>query len=409
MFKTQYKSFYVTQEQTNEEHFQSINGFQVNLALFVTSKDDYIAGATEELFVTRTHHIGELLCQGEVTKSTHGPVATGIPGRFNLQTGEIDTRFTCLPVKAIPREGEAECFEELPVYYGKEKMFLHPNTRILTHYATATFCNAVTPPAFRTMEGRWIAANPDIVNIPQSSFNFSQLHHKDLSLTVGLYSLRQSEAGFQALADLGLHRQVQRQIVHYVCHNLNEPRCTSKPQYLSVSAFTPAHLIESSFHNLLSKFIHYLNELGLYTSIFVAVYLILGLFRGIIAYLGNVHELFKIHGWNPQILKWSCPEILARKIYRKLYKQKREVPEDIYVPYDPAPRYKERRVSLDLKAYDHAFYKKMRNLRATLPKDKMDINNIAGVHNSEINNMREPTGTRVCPWDASLPPTPEGV
>ena len=436
MFKTQYKSFYITQEQTNDD-FKEINGFQVNLPLFVTSRDDYIAGATEDLFMTKTNHIGELLCQGEAAKQNHGPVATGIPGRFMLQNGEIDTRFTCLPVKVIPREGEEGCFEELPVYYGKQKMFLHSNTRILTRYATATFCDAATPAAFRTIGGRWIAATPNIVklespvDIPQSSFNFSQLRHEDLSSTVGLYSLRQSEAGFQALADWGLHQQVQRRIIHYVCHNINEPRCASKNQYLSLSAFTPANLIENSFHNLFSKFMHYLNELGLYTSIFVAIYLVLGLMRGVIAYLGNVHELYQIHGWNPQILKWSCPEILARKIYRKLYKKRREMPEDnIYVAYDPAPRYKdknvtfnstakykERKGSMDLKAYDHAFYKKMKDLSATLPRTRLDVDNLGStlpknrmeVNNSEINNMRVLNGALVCPWTSNLPTTPEGV
>ena len=224
-------------------------------------------------------------------------------------------------------------------------MYLHPNTRFLTTYGTPAFCDSKTPPAFRTLDNKWIAAIPQIIKLkdpiqaPSSPYNFSHYFHEDLSGDAGLYTLSQAQASIQALQDVGLHRQLQQKIINYVCHNTGEPRCISDQQSLSLSAFTPEGLIHNAFEGLLSKFLHIMNEIGVYASLGVAFYLTLGLLRSITTYLCNLWTLFQVHGLDPQILRWSIPEVMTRKTYKYVNKHMEEVNNNssLYVPFDPAP------------------------------------------------------------------------
>ena len=316
---TQYKDILITQESV--DHLDPLTGSQVAIPIYVNSRDDYLSLMIDQNSKTQFQVFDELYCSGEAIKEKDmRPLPTAYPGRFRLRTGELETRFTCLPIKVTPRP-QTLCYEELPVNHRKQLYFLNPLNRILTRHGTLTKCETEAPRAFKTIQGYWVATTPHLIKLPlpgrplRTSLNYTQFRHQDLSQDAGIYTMSQATAKFEALEDIGLHKKLLSVITNSVCNNVNRKDCAAPNTRLPFSAFAPRELIETTFNGLLSRFLHIMNDIGTVASILVAVYLLTGLIKSIIIYLLNFYSLFRLHGCNKNIFAWSVPEVMASRLY----------------------------------------------------------------------------------------------
>ena len=157
----------------------------------------------------------------------------------------------------------------------------------------------------------------------RTSANYSRQRHEDLTQNVGLYTLQEGEAKFNALDDLGLHRSLIHHVTNYVCQTTTDgSRCPTTEYGLTEAAFTSAELLKNTIHGMLSKFLLILNDIGAVASVIVCIYLITGLLRSLVAYLVNLHRLKVMHGCILSIFRWAWPEVMANRTYQTVMKNK---------------------------------------------------------------------------------------
>ena len=81
--------------------------------------------------------------------------------KFGVMLDEVMYSFSCQQVQVTPRSTEV-CFKELPVYLGHQEKYLSPLTQILVDHGTRVPCSALMPGKFKTNQGPWMAATPDL-------------------------------------------------------------------------------------------------------------------------------------------------------------------------------------------------------------------------------------------------------
>lgn len=90
------------------------------------------------------------------------------PGYTALKSGEVVYLLKCKPVD-VQFAHHRVCFQELPVTYNNQSLFMAAKTHTLQKYGTEIDCNDILPAAY-LMEGDWITMTPQykpLANVPQ--------------------------------------------------------------------------------------------------------------------------------------------------------------------------------------------------------------------------------------------------
>merc|ERR1712082_274582 len=101
-----------------------------------------------------------------------------------------------------------------------------------------------------------------------------------------------------------------------ICNYDHQENCPDHPQPKYIEMFNPPQLIHKILDSYLGSFVTTLLEVGEITSIFVAVYLLLGLVRCLYFYIRNLLMLTKIHGPSWRLFTLACPEIMSAFTYQ---------------------------------------------------------------------------------------------
>ena len=87
-------------------------------------------------------------------------------GEFTQIQGELATTIKCNKVSVRHKEGERECFEDLPVRYLGEDRFLEPISRILKR--TSAKCSCHEAPVVISQEGLAISMRPNLTKLSKT-------------------------------------------------------------------------------------------------------------------------------------------------------------------------------------------------------------------------------------------------
>merc|ERR1712082_493617 len=111
-----------------------------------------------------------------------------------------------------------------------------------------------------------------------------------------------------------------------ICNYDHQETCPDNPQPKYIEMFNPPQLINKILDSYLGSLITTLLEVGEITSIFVAIYLLLGLVKCVYFYIRNLLMLTKIHGPSWEIFTLACPEIMSAFTYQLATTTKKMVP-----------------------------------------------------------------------------------
>ncbi len=132
VYPTNFKNFYVTQ-QTDLGMISQIKASKIDLAAWVTSRDDFILYYLEQLFEGEEGASYLDTCRNLVTDNLNQPsglIPLGGP-LFHLIKGEIDHHLVCKQVEVLADDTSLSCFLDIPVLYDSNPFFLEPRSRLL--------------------------------------------------------------------------------------------------------------------------------------------------------------------------------------------------------------------------------------------------------------------------------------
>jgi len=118
------------------------------------------------------------------------------PGYTALKTGEIVYLIKCKPVDVELDRSHKVCFQELPIIYNKQNLFMAPKTHTIQKYGTEIDCTIILPTGY-FMEGEWISMSPEYNELgssktpqilkPQTTWTWAYKNPEHL-MNAGLYS-----------------------------------------------------------------------------------------------------------------------------------------------------------------------------------------------------------------------------
>ena len=91
--------------------------------------------------------------------------------------GEVLSIFSCTTASVNPRD-EQKCYEELPILFGEEELFLQPISHRIIQHGSIRPCEKIKTPKYKTNEGVWISMGPQIHIEPTPSL----MYHKSITL-----------------------------------------------------------------------------------------------------------------------------------------------------------------------------------------------------------------------------------
>lgn len=92
--------------------------------------------------------IATSLSVAKLDPTSLGLVMHGKPGYFTKISGEVAYIIQCRPVEVTLRSTDV-CYNEIPIYYNNEKMFITPRSHIITNVGTILDCKDFLIPAYK--------------------------------------------------------------------------------------------------------------------------------------------------------------------------------------------------------------------------------------------------------------------
>jgi len=279
-FRTKYPNIYVTAGEAT--YLDSFNSELLSLTSWVEARDDFITWSMENRMKTLMEGLEQSDCtqaqaqaQAQVTMAAHSEVGflELEHNKFGVMLGEVMYSFSCQQVQVTPRPTEV-CFKELPVYLGREEKYLTPLTRILVDHGTRVPCSALMPAKFKTNQGPWMAATPDLQVVATPKHMEQPIladpeEHVDMS-EGGLYTSTQLEDFTRLVTYPKVRKAVKHNMISSVCTNNKHKLCQDFNQ--AFGTVKPADVV--SVFNLRSTILGYIHDFGEAAAAVIGVYVI---------------------------------------------------------------------------------------------------------------------------------------
>lgn len=149
------------------------------------------------------------------------------PGYMAVVAGEVLYIAQCLPVIVKIRPVE-KCYNELPITWGNQSLFLTPLTHVITNYATEVPCNTPFKQYYK-VEKQWLKLmpTPTVVKTPKvlkmdTKINWTSEWDNDLTnLTKsGIHTMEELAGMSEQISFLMEHNVVEQIVSKQVTHNM---------------------------------------------------------------------------------------------------------------------------------------------------------------------------------------------
>ena len=279
-YNTKYPDIYVVEGEA--QYLDVFPSDHLRLTAWVAARDDFITWSMEKKILEAYDAMADTTCRRKkdllrtqmATSYTSGDVSHHLHlghNQFGAIIGEVLYVYQCQAVTVTPRE-ETRCTKELPVLWQGHNYYLEPVSRLLKRYGAPVPCSHMMPSKFLTLDGRWIAATPqllvtrapaEIMEVTGGHFN---LTHEDMS-EGGLYTASQL-AEFTRLLDYPRTKAlVANSIYQEACVGNKDHVCLAFTETLGHTMGSPTNLL-----NLRNKVLTFLHTFGEASAICIVCY-----------------------------------------------------------------------------------------------------------------------------------------
>ena len=319
-FRTKYPHIYVTTGEAT--YLDEFNYELLSLTSWIEARDDFITWSMEERMKTLLEGLKQSDCtqaqaqaQAQVTMAAHSEVGYLELGNhtFGVMLGEVMYSFKCQQVQVNPRAA-TECFKELPVYLGSKEKYLTPLTRILVDQGTRVPCSALMPGKFKTIQGPWMAATPDlqVVATPihmEQHLTTDPGKHIDMS-EGGLYTTAQLEDFTKLVTYPKVRKAVKHNMIDTICHNNPHQLCQDFNQ--AFGTIKASNVV--SVFNLRSTILGFIHKFGEAAATGIGVYILVRAMMFILTATINCFNLQALP-MQARILRVLWPAEMVNKDY----------------------------------------------------------------------------------------------
>ena len=259
-------------------------------------------------------------------------------GHFAITAGEVVYTYTCTPV-VVRALSAKNCFTNLPVVVvvkdkedtpelglqdseidPKKIRYLEPITRRLFSTGAIIPCSNTFVPKYLTIRNRWIeqspeiklAARPDYTKIFEANQTFSDII-ENVDFSKGGIISEKEMRNLQQYLEFG---RVRDAVTMSMANQITGFDGTTP--ITPFMAFPSETLPGGSWYTLiLGPVMGFLRQLGDWTSILIAIFLIMRLTLLIITWLFTFRHMYRIHGFSKQLMWIFFGEIFHIKEYSK--------------------------------------------------------------------------------------------
>ena len=333
---TKYSDIYVVEGEA--QYLDVFSSDHLRLTAWIAARDDYITWSMEQKILEAYQAMADTSCRRKkdllrtqmATSFTHPDGSHHLHldhNQFGALVGETLYTYQCQGVLVTPRE-ETRCTKELPVTWQEHSYYLEPVTRLLKRFGNPVPCSHLMPSKFRTEDGRWIAATPQLLiasaprEVMEITDNFN-LTHEDMS-EGGLYTKQQLDEFAKLLDYPRTKALVANSMYREVCHNNDNDICVSFTETLGPAIESPTNLF-----NLRSKLMTFLHNFGDAAAIMIACYLIGFWIKNLVDVMVSCVTLRHVAGrrrwWQPLMpIKWVVSYDYGRASRQARKEQKEE-------------------------------------------------------------------------------------
>lgn len=231
---------------------------------------------------------------------------TGRPGYMAFTAGEVIHMIQCVPVEVVLRQNE-RCYNQLPVWRGKNATFLTPRTHILVDQAAEVLCNVPLPHYFRLDQGWYKFAPKPIKTADPVILTPTTMATWDYAKIAELAS-----TGIYTLDDITRMRHTYRFpmekaiIIDRLASRLGQvPVADDGESYAAriLSASDIESLTKSVWERTWGKFTWF----GTFSAGIIGIFTVIHLFKTVADTLMHGYALHAVYGWSVHLLAalWS--------------------------------------------------------------------------------------------------------
>jgi len=278
---TKYSGIYLVEGEA--KYLDVLSSDHLRLTAWIAARDDYITWSMERKIMQAYQTVVDTSCQRKkdllrtqmATSFTHPEGSHHLhlgDNQFGALVGETLYTYQCQAVIVTPRE-ETRCTKELPVVWQNHNYYLEPVSRLLKRFGNPMPCSHMMPSKFRTEDGRWLAATPQllITRAPQEILEMSgalNLTHEDMS-EGGLYTKQQLEEFTKLLDYPRTKALVANSIYQEACYKNNHGICASFTESLGPVTENP-----TNFFYIRTAILAFLHNFGDAAAVLIACYVI---------------------------------------------------------------------------------------------------------------------------------------
>lgn len=245
----------------------------------------------------------------------------GGPGYTAVTMGEVTYLIQCRPVPVELRSTNI-CYNEIPVLYSNQSMFLAPRTRILTSKGTEIDCTPHLPVKFE-INGQWYAFSPTVTvtqppNELESKFsvNWTYENPKNL-LKAGIYSQEDIKAYQRRISYPLESAAVQTALIREALGYPQADRGIKFENFLNEASFET--ILQRTTHKVWGAFY----KIGTITSGLIGIMFVIKMVKTFLDMLFFGKLLHEIFGWSWRLIAASCDSVANYLIHSHHVKKQR--------------------------------------------------------------------------------------
>uniref|UniRef100_A0ABD2X044 Uncharacterized protein n=1 Tax=Trichogramma kaykai TaxID=54128 RepID=A0ABD2X044_9HYME len=249
-------------------------------------------------------------------------------GYTGVVAGEVLHIIKCLRVETQIRPTD-ECYEQVPVIYNNETLFLSPRTRILVGNGKQITCEGRLPTMFKIGQ-TWIRSLPKIIDAPQpeilspkNSPKWRYVSPESLAIS-GIYS----EKDTRKLRDLIVFPLERGAVLNKILKSATGQQVNTEG--ISISPFLTEKILNDIASNTWNKVWNGFTSFGTASAGLKGLFMCIRMIKLIVDTTIHSYALYTIYGWSLHLLGALWDSVFHLLVHLGQQRRHEAVRQDLY-------------------------------------------------------------------------------